>query len=229
MRRVSLSRSGSQDSVQTDSFSERSRFWSTVLASGVLVGILSVTFHVGLTLALYERERLTALAKPFGFAGALLLVTVCAVGVGLAVWMTGRFAPEAAGSGFSTHLDLRVEGPDQAIALVQPHLDHVVARLPELVRLVPDPLVVLFPGRLEGRAVGLFGGDGVVFPLLLDAGAVVVLVAAVLDEKAEANRGRGARANSEHRELRVGLELDLGFGRLRRQEQDEGEQGHVPQ
>lgn len=70
-----------------------------VLASGLLVGGLSVAFHLGLDAALEQRERLTSWARPLGPAGALLLVAVCAAAVGIAVWMTGRFAPQAAGSG----------------------------------------------------------------------------------------------------------------------------------
>src|SRR5712691_7203211 len=112
--------------------------------------------------------------------------------------------PKAARSGFSAHFDLRFHGANQPLPLVHLHLDHVVPRLPELVRLVPGPLVVLLRGRFEGGAVGLLGGDGTVFPLPLNAGAVVVLVTAVLDRKAETDRGRCARANSEHRELWVG-------------------------
>src|SRR2546426_6953939 len=113
--------------------------------------------------------------------------------------------PKAARSGFSGHLDLRVEGPDQPIALVHLHLDHVVAGLPELARLVPGTLVVLFLGRGEGGAVGLLGALGPVFPLPLDTGAVVVLVAAILDRKPEANGGEGTRANPKHRELGIDL------------------------
>src|SRR5438445_462364 len=91
-----------------------------------------------------------------------------------------------------------VEGADQLAALVHLHLDHVVARLPELVRLVPGPLVVLFLGRLEGGAIGFLGGDRVVFPLPLDTGAIVVLVAAILDREPEVN-GRGAAgADPQH-------------------------------
>ena len=79
-------------------------FWLAVLASGVLVGGLSVAFHAALTVALQQREQLTAWAKPLGLQGATLLIAVCATVVALAVWMTGRFAPQAAGSGIQ-HID----------------------------------------------------------------------------------------------------------------------------
>ena len=75
------------------------RFWAAVLAAGVLVGGLSVAFHAGLNVALQQREQFTAWLKPLGLPGALLLAAVCAVAVGLAVWMPRRFAPQAAGSG----------------------------------------------------------------------------------------------------------------------------------
>jgi chloride channel protein, CIC family len=58
-----------------------------------------VAFHAGLDQALEQRERLTAELKPFGVDGALLLMAACAAAVALAVWLTGRFAPQAAGSG----------------------------------------------------------------------------------------------------------------------------------
>lgn len=74
-------------------------FWLAVVGSGLLVGALSVAFHVGLNLALALRERFTAWARPMDLPGLLLLIAVCAAAVGLAVWLTARFAPMAAGSG----------------------------------------------------------------------------------------------------------------------------------
>src|SRR5215468_1902966 len=84
-------------------------FWLAVLGAGVLAGVLAVAFHAGLDVALAERERLTAWAHRFGPAGAPLLLAVCAAAVGLAVWMTGRLAPLAAGSGIQ-HVEGVVRG-----------------------------------------------------------------------------------------------------------------------
>jgi CIC family chloride channel protein len=84
-------------------------FWLAVLGAGVLAGALAVAFHAGLDFALAERERLTAWAQRFGPAGAPLLLAVCAAAVGLAVWMTGRLAPLAAGSGIQ-HVEGVVRG-----------------------------------------------------------------------------------------------------------------------
>lgn len=89
--------------------------WLAILGSGLLVGGLSVVFHAGLNVALGERERLTAWARPLGLTGMLLLVTVCAAAVGLAVWMTARFAPQAAGSGIQ-----HVEGVERGLLRLWP-------------------------------------------------------------------------------------------------------------
>jgi CIC family chloride channel protein len=74
-------------------------FWHAALGAGLLAGGLAVAFHAGLDAALAERERLTAWARPLGPTGAVLLMSVCGAAVGLAVWLTGRLAPQAAGSG----------------------------------------------------------------------------------------------------------------------------------
>jgi CIC family chloride channel protein len=89
--------------------------WLAILGSGLLVGGLSVAFHAGLNAALELRERLTAWARPLGPAGASPLVVVCAAAVGLAVWMTGRFAPQAAGSGIQ-----HVEGVERGLFRIWP-------------------------------------------------------------------------------------------------------------
>jgi len=78
----------------------RARFWLAVATSGVAVGALSVAFHSALDAALAARERLDAAA----------LVPVCAVAVALAIWLTARFAPHAAGSGIQ-----HVEGVERGL------------------------------------------------------------------------------------------------------------------
>ncbi len=108
--RVSQLRPGDAESAQL-----QMPFWLAILGSGLLVGALSVAFHGALNLALAERERLTAWARPLGPTGALVLVAVCAAAVGLAVWMTGRFAPQAAGSGIQ-----HVEGVERGLFRLWP-------------------------------------------------------------------------------------------------------------
>ena len=98
-----------------DSLRVEKVYWLAVLGSGVVVGGLSVAFHVGLNVALQQREQLTAWVKPLGLPGALLLIAVCATAVGLAVWMTGRFAPLAAGSGIQ-----HVEGVERGVLPLWP-------------------------------------------------------------------------------------------------------------
>ncbi|MBI1816344.1 MAG: chloride channel protein [Deltaproteobacteria bacterium] len=100
---------------ESDSPQSGIALWLAILASGLLVGGLSVAFHAGLDFALRQREQLTFWAKPLGAAGALLLVAVCAIAVGLAVWMTGRFAPLAAGSGIQ-----HVEGVERGVVKLWP-------------------------------------------------------------------------------------------------------------
>ncbi len=75
------------------------RLWLAILGSGLLVGGVAVAFHAGLDWALERRERFEALVRPLGPAGAMSLVAACAAAVGVAVWLTARFAPQAAGSG----------------------------------------------------------------------------------------------------------------------------------
>jgi CIC family chloride channel protein len=96
------------EGTATDSQVERA-FWPVALTGGVLVGALSAAFHGGLNVALQRREQLTEWLKPLGVTGVLLLVVVCATAVGVAVWMTGRFAPQAAGSGIQ-HIEGVVRG-----------------------------------------------------------------------------------------------------------------------
>src|SRR5262245_59480777 len=75
------------------------RLWLAVLGSGVVVGCVAVAFHAGLDWALERREGFEALLRPLGWLGALCLAAACATAVGVAVWLTARFAPQAAGSG----------------------------------------------------------------------------------------------------------------------------------
>lgn len=75
------------------------RLWLAILASGLAVGAVSVSFHAAVDGALGLREQLTQWAGAFGAAGALLVVATCAVSVALALWLTESFAPQAAGSG----------------------------------------------------------------------------------------------------------------------------------
>ncbi|HVP30294.1 MAG TPA: ClC family H(+)/Cl(-) exchange transporter [Myxococcota bacterium] len=89
--------------------------WLVILASGALVGALSVAFHLGLDAALGARERLTAWLHPMGPSGFLLLAAVCAAAVGGAVWLTDRFARQAAGSGIQ-----HVEGVERGLLAVWP-------------------------------------------------------------------------------------------------------------
>ena len=76
-----------------------SRVWLVIALAGLGVGAVSVAFHAAVDGALALREGLTARAEPFGPAGAVLVIGVCAVAVALALWLTERFAPQAAGSG----------------------------------------------------------------------------------------------------------------------------------
>ena len=75
------------------------RLWLAIGASGLAVGAVSVAFHAAVDEALALREQLTAWAGAFGAPGAALVIAVCAVAVALALWLTERFAPQAAGSG----------------------------------------------------------------------------------------------------------------------------------
>jgi CIC family chloride channel protein len=84
--------------------SRRLRLWLAILGSGVLVGSVAAAFHAGLDRALERRERFEAFLQPLGLGGAMALVAACAVAVGFAVWLTARFAPQAAGSGIQ-HLE----------------------------------------------------------------------------------------------------------------------------
>src|SRR5262245_29645250 len=90
-------------------------FWLVVVGSGVLVGVLSVAFHVGLDAVLAGRERLTAWAMTLGPPGVLVPVVGCAAAVALAVWMAGRLAPLAAGSGIQ-----HVEGVERGLLRLWP-------------------------------------------------------------------------------------------------------------
>lgn len=103
-------RSSSPESSQS-----RAVYWLAVLCCGLGVGALSVAFHSGLNLALEQRERFTAWLRPWGLGGASWLVASCAAAVGLAVWMTGRYAPQAAGSGIQ-----HVEGVERGVLKVWP-------------------------------------------------------------------------------------------------------------
>ncbi|HXJ37560.1 MAG TPA: ClC family H(+)/Cl(-) exchange transporter [Candidatus Eisenbacteria bacterium] len=96
-------------SAEDDSTPSGITFWLAVLATGLAVGAISVGFHAGLDYALAARERFTAWARPVGPAGFLLLVALCAAAVATAVWMTARFAPQAAGSGIQ-HVEGLVRG-----------------------------------------------------------------------------------------------------------------------
>jgi chloride channel protein, CIC family len=75
------------------------RLWLAIAASGLAVGAISVAFHAAVDAALGLREQVTAWASGFGAPGAGLVIAICAGAVALALWLTERFAPEAAGSG----------------------------------------------------------------------------------------------------------------------------------
>src|SRR5262245_32447603 len=84
----------------TASASRESRApWLAIGLSGLAVGAVSVAFHLAVDTALSLREQLTAWASGFGAPGALLVIAVCAASVALALVLTERFAPQAAGSG----------------------------------------------------------------------------------------------------------------------------------
>src|SRR6185436_14132272 len=76
--------------------------------------------------------------------------------------------------GFAGDLHLGLQRADQAIALVQPHADGVVARLPELVRLAPAPLVVRLLRFGERHAVRFLRRPRVVLPFPFEVGTVEV-------------------------------------------------------
>ena len=74
-----------------------SRVWLAIALAGLGVGAVSVAFHAAVDGALALREGLTAWAEPFGPAGAVLVIGVCAVSVALALWLTETL--RAAGGG----------------------------------------------------------------------------------------------------------------------------------
>lgn len=76
---------------------------------------MAVAFHAGLDAALGQRERFESLLRPLGAGGALALAASCAAAVGLAVWLTARFAPQAAGSGIQ-----HVEGVERGLLPLWP-------------------------------------------------------------------------------------------------------------
>src|SRR5262245_2367941 len=75
------------------------RVWLAIGASGLVVGAVSVAFHAAVDGARALREALTAQVDPLGAAGAAIVVATCAAAIALALWLTERFAPQAAGSG----------------------------------------------------------------------------------------------------------------------------------
>ncbi|HZO07970.1 MAG TPA: chloride channel protein, partial [Myxococcota bacterium] len=69
------------------------------LALGLLVGLVGAAFRLALELATQARHALVASAAAAGLPGAAVSALVSAAGVGLAVWLVRRVAPETAGSG----------------------------------------------------------------------------------------------------------------------------------
>lgn len=77
----------------------RAALWLAIALCGPGVGLVSSAFHLALDRALALREALGAALAPYGAPGLALLMGMCAGAVSLAVWLTERFAPRAAGSG----------------------------------------------------------------------------------------------------------------------------------
>jgi len=69
------------------------------LALGLLVGLVGAAFRLALELATQARHAFVASAAATGLPGAAVSALVSAAGVGLAVWLVRRVAPETAGSG----------------------------------------------------------------------------------------------------------------------------------
>lgn len=91
------------------------RLWLAILGSGLVVGGVAVAFHAGLDWALERRESFEAFVKPLGPVGALCLMAACSTAVGIAVGLTSRFAPQAAGSGIQ-----HVEGVERGLLPLWP-------------------------------------------------------------------------------------------------------------
>ncbi len=128
----------------------RRTLFPRALLVGILSGAVAVAFRIALSAGEAARGRLIGWSHGFGLPGIVWPVLWGAVGAGLAVWMTRRYAPEAAGSGI-------------------PHLEAVLHRLREMNwrRLVPVKFAAgvlalgsgLALGR-EGPTVQLGGGVG---------------------------------------------------------------------
>lgn len=69
------------------------------LALGALVGAVAAIFRIALEETWDVRSLLVDGAAAWGVPGALVSIGITAGGVGFAVWLVRRFAPEAAGSG----------------------------------------------------------------------------------------------------------------------------------
>ena len=69
------------------------------LVLGLVVGLVGAAFRFSLDLVGRARHALVAGAAALGLPGLAVSVLVSAAGVGFAVWLVRRFAPEAAGSG----------------------------------------------------------------------------------------------------------------------------------
>jgi CIC family chloride channel protein len=78
---------------------ERQRLLPWALVLGVSSGLLAVAFHRALDLAESLRGMLIEQAHDQGVTGLAALLLLTGVGVFLAAWLVGRFAPEASGSG----------------------------------------------------------------------------------------------------------------------------------
>lgn len=68
---------------------------------GAVTGLVGVAFRISLMWADYRRNQMIAFAHAHfpGWIGWVLPVGCCAVGAGLALWLTQRLAPQTAGSG----------------------------------------------------------------------------------------------------------------------------------
>lgn len=77
----------------------RRRLFPRALLAGLLTGAVALAFRQSLTTAEHLLSHLVGWARGLGGWGLLVPVAYGAVGGGLAVWLTQRFAPEIAGSG----------------------------------------------------------------------------------------------------------------------------------